>query len=72
MKRLTDILLMAAVAVLCLAACNKTEKDNALPKFELSTTGIAFAGDGETRTVTVKTDATDWVVSADADWLGFS
>ena len=72
MKRLTDMLLMAAVAVLCFAACNKTEKDNALPKFELSTTGIAFAGDGETRTVSVKTDATAWVVSADADWLGFS
>ena len=72
MKRLTYMLTAAAVAALCLIACNKTEKDNVLPSFELSTDGIAFAGDGETRTVSVKTDATAWVVTADADWLGFS
>lgn len=72
MKRLTYMLTAAAVAALCLIACNKTEKDNVLPSFELSTGGIAFAGDGETRTVSVKTDATAWVVTADADWLGFS
>ncbi len=72
MKRLTYMLMAAAVAALCLIACNKTEKDNVLPSFELSTGGIAFAGDGETRTVSVKTDATAWVVTADADWLGFS
>ena len=72
MKRFADILLTAALAVLCLAACNKTEKDNVLPAFELSTSGIAFAGDGESRTVSVKTDATAWTVTADADWLSFS
>ena len=71
MKRLSFLMLTAvSLMLLSLVSCNDKEEQPAIG-MEASVSGLSFAGDGESRSFDLKTEATGWTVSSDADWLSF-
>lgn len=70
MKRLSILMLTAVTLMLLSVVSCDNKEDQPSVALEVSTSGLSFAGNGESRSFDVKTEA-DWTVSSDAAWLSF-